>query len=278
MKLWAVSDIHLGYPENVELLSRLEPHPDDWLILAGDVGETPEQLALAIDLLRPRHKGLIWTPGNHDLWTLPGGASKTVGEARYRELVAICQNRGVLTPEDPFQVWDGEGGPIVIVPMFLLYDYSFRPATIPADQALAWAEESGVVCADEAYLRPDPHPSREAWCALRLEETVARIEREVPSGLQTVLVNHFPFREDLIYLPRIPRFSIWCGTKKTEDWHRRFRARVAVSGHLHIPRTQWRDGVRFEEVSLGYPRQWSGHRTAANLLREILPGPPSPPP
>ncbi|MYU48090.1 hypothetical protein GTV15_15710, partial [Streptomyces sp. SID7803] len=26
-------------------------------------------------------------------------------------------------------------------------------------------------------------------------------------------------------------------------------------GHLHIPRTTWYDGVRFEEVSVGYPRE-----------------------
>ena len=46
----------------------------------------------------------------------------------------------------------------------------------------------------------------------------------------------------------------------------------APTGHLHIPRTSWHDGVRFEEVSLGYPRErrrWSAWRTEP---REILPG------
>ena len=45
-------------------------------------------------------------------------------------------------------------------------------------------------------------------------------------------------------------------TTRTADWHTRFRAEVAVYGHLHIPRTTHYDGVRFEEVSLGYPREW----------------------
>jgi hypothetical protein len=75
-----------------------------------------------------------------------------------------------------------------------------------------------------------------------------------------------------VRLPRIPRFSIWCGTKRTEDWHTRFRAEVVVSGHLHMPATLWRDGVRFEEVSLGYPMQWK-HRGLVKSLREVLPGP-----
>ena len=36
----------------------------------------------------------------------------------------------------------------------------------------------------------------------------------------------------------------------------RFRAVAAVYEHLYIPRTTHYDGVRFEEVSLGYPREW----------------------
>jgi hypothetical protein len=87
------------------------------------------------------------------------------------------------------------------------------------------------------------------------------------------LINHFPFREDLVRLRRIPRFSIWCGTRRTEDWHRRFPVAVVVSGHLHIRSTTYRDGVRFEEVSLGYPRDWQQEQGIQPYLREILPGP-----
>ena len=43
-------------------------------------------------------------------------------------------------------------------------------------------------------------------------------------------------------------------------------------GHLHIPRTTSYDGVRFEEVSVGYPREWKTqtHRPQG-WLRVILP-------
>ena len=91
--------------------------------------------------------------------------------------------------------------------------------------------------------------------------------------MPTVLINHFPLREDLVRLRRIPRFSIWCGTKATHDWHTRFRAQVVVSGHLHLPRTDFVDGVRFEEVSFGYPRQRPGWVTFESVLRQILPDP-----
>jgi hypothetical protein len=86
-----------------------------------------------------------------------------------------------------------------------------------------------------------------------------------------VLVNHWPLRYDLARPPRIPRFSVWSGTTRTEDWPRRYRSRVVVSGHLHLRTTLWRDGVRFDEVSLGYPRDWRRDRGIDWYLREVLP-------
>ena len=48
-----------------------------------------------------------------------------------------------------------------------------------------------------------------------------------------------------------------------------------MSGHLHMRSTRWREGVRFEEVSLGYPRppQWRPEAGADAYLRQILPVP-----
>ena len=79
--------------------------------------------------------------------------------------------------------------------------------------------------------------------------------RQRDPTLPTVLVNHFPLLVEPTRVLRHPEFAQWCGTVRTADWHRRFRAAAVVYGHLHIPRTTWHDGVRFEEVSLGYPRE-----------------------
>ncbi|MBW2735530.1 MAG: metallophosphoesterase, partial [Deltaproteobacteria bacterium] len=93
---------------------------------------------------------------------------------------------------------------------------------------------------------------------------------------QTILINHWPLRRDLAILPAIPRFCVWCGTRATEDWATRYRAKAVVYGHLHIPRTHHRHHVRFEEVSLGYPRQYDRSYGLTAYLREILPGPSTP--
>lgn len=274
MKLWAISDLHLGQPANRAALDGLSARPDDWLVLGGDICETVEQLDDALAVVRPRFAGVIWVPGNHELWTVRAGDER--GVAKYERLLAVCRDRGVLTPEDAYPVWEGEGGPHLLVPMFLLYDYSFAPKGMSPGQAIAWAAETGIECVDEHLLHPDPYPSREAWCAARCDETARRIEAaRGRHPLPTVLINHFPLRSELAVLPAVPRFRIWCGTRRTEDWHRRFAAAAVVYGHLHIPAAQAIDGVRFEEVSLGYTRQWDKSRGMDAYLRPILPKPKS---
>jgi hypothetical protein len=47
------------------------------------------------------------------------------GEKRDRYLVSWCRAHEITTPEDPYPVWSDVGGPVVIAPMFTLYDYSF---------------------------------------------------------------------------------------------------------------------------------------------------------
>ena len=271
MKLYAISDLHLGQSINRQALAAIPPHPDDWLILAGDVGETEAHLHFALATLTRRFARVLWAPGNHDLWTLPSDLGRLRGEAKYLHLVSICRDYGVLTPEDPYILWSGEGPTCLLAPLFVLYDYSFRPDYVSADDALEWAAKSGVLCTDEVLLHADPYPSRAAWCAARCAYTVRRLEK---ASLQAplVLINHFPLRQDLVRLARIPRFSLWCGTRHTEEWHVRFPALAVIYGHLHIRATEYRDGVRFEEVSLGYSSQWHHPRGVQGYLREILPG------
>jgi 3',5'-cyclic AMP phosphodiesterase CpdA len=268
-RLLAISDLHLHYPQNRAFLERL-PASSDWLIVAGDVAELYGEVEWGLRELASRFATVIWTPGNHELWTHPKDPVQLRGEHRYRRLVTACRELGILTPEDPYPVWRGEGGPVTIAPVFLLYDYTFLPdGAANRAQGLALALQAGVVGSDEALLHPDPFPSREAWCGARVAYTQRRLAAcEYP----TVLAGHFPLIREPTRVLRYPEFAQWCGTVHSADWHVRYRAAVVVYGHLHIPRTTYHDGVRFEEVSLGYPREWE-RRQAAPALRQILPAP-----
>ncbi|MGW7412477.1 metallophosphoesterase family protein [Streptomyces sp. NPDC054863] len=271
--LLAISDLHVRYADNKEMVERLRPVTDgDWLLLAGDVGDDFADVEWALRRLGDRFAKVVWVPGNHELWTRPGDPVSLRGEARYRHLVDMCRDLGVVTPEDPYPVWHGADGPVVIAPLFLLYDYTFRmPGVGTREEALERAVEAGVICTDEYLLHPDPYPSREAWCRARLAETEARLAA-VPEHLPTVLINHFPLIREPTRVLHYPEFALWCGTEATEDWPRRFRAAAVVYGHLHIPRLIRQDGVPHYEVSLGYPREWKPRAAAPGQPVRILSG------
>lgn len=105
----------------------------------------------------------------------------------------------------------------------------------------------------------------------RLKESERRLSA-LGSDVKTVLISHWPLVRQPTYTLRFPEFAQWCGTTRTADWHRRFRAEVAVYGYLHIPRTTHYDGVRFEEVSLGYPSEWSKRGQPPVMPKKVLSG------
>jgi hypothetical protein len=249
------------------------PSPADWLIVAGDVGEFAADIEWALGTLRERFAEVIWVPGNHELWTHRREPLRLRGVERYEHLVALCRRLGVHTPEDPYPVWKHAAGPLVIAPLFLLYDYSFLPtgATTKAE-ALERAYAAGIIGNDESMLHADPYPSKQAWCGARLASTERRLAA-LPAGTRTILVNHFPLVREPTRVLRYPAFAQWCGTARTADWPQRFNAAAVVYGHLHIPRTTWHDGIRHVEVSLGYPREWRRRARPPVIPQQILPVP-----
>ena len=285
-RLLAVSDLHVGYPENRAYADSLAPgYPGDWLIVAGDVGETFADVGFVLASLASRFATVIWTPGNHELWTLPSDQVALRGVARYEALLTVCRRFGVLTPEDDYPVWDGPGGPVTVAPLFTLYDYSFpaggatgaetgtvgqadgAPDERRRSAALAAARRAGISPADEGLLHADPYPSVAAWCRDRVAATERRLA--AVDG-PVVLASHWPLLPDPVGALRHQAYAPWCGTTLTADWHTRHQVLACVYGHLHIPRGTRHDAVRFEEVSVGYPREWQRRSTAPPLPRVIL--------
>ena len=268
-KLYAFSDLHVAYKANREFLAAVEPRSaGDWLIIAGDVGETEEHLNFVFSTLGKKFGQLVWVPGNHELWKV----RKETWSApeKYRHLCDLARSFGVATPEDPFISWQGDDGDqAIIAPLTLLYDYSFCPEDVSPASAISWAAEHDIRCADEDLIDPAPFSSIRQWCHARADLCKQRLAAAADKS-PVIIVNHFPLRYDLVRLPRIPRFSIWCGTRLSESWHVDYNARAVVCGHLHMRGQTERDGVPFYEVSTGYPRDWQ-HRgiTPADALVEI---------
>jgi calcineurin-like phosphoesterase family protein len=251
-------------------------HGEDWLIVAGDTSEKLEYHQLAFQELNKRFGKIIWVPGNHDLWTVHReGEYAKRGVDKYNALIELARSHGVTTPEDPFLKWpmkvrEGRDS-LMIAPLFLLYDYSFRPKSIEKKDVKEWVRQKHAECSDEFLLHPEPYESREDWCWSRCKMTANKLS-SISENYKTILVNHWPLRLDIIDIPRVPRFTPWCGTVITRNWHKKYRAAVVVSGHLHTRRTDIIDDCRFEEVSLGYKRQWNVDYGIDYYLREIISG------
>lgn len=271
--LFATSDLHVSHGANATIVEEIQPDSAaDWLLVAGDVAEQADTVIETLWMLADRFATVVWVPGNHDLWTTPRDPVQLHGQARYEYLVRRCREIGVYTPEDEYPVWEHGPYPRTIVPLFLLYDYSWRTPeahAVPLTEALSQARAASVVCTDEYFLHPEPYAGRAQWCARRLEITEQRLVR-LPSDRRTILLSHWPLHRHPTEPLYWPEFAMWCGTQETTDWHLRYCADIAVYGHLHIPRTTYQDGVRFEEVSLGYPREWRKRTRGAVALRKVL--------
>lgn len=265
--LLALSDLHVQFEENADFVRGIRPeHPDDWLLIPGDCGEYIDVVTDVLAELAGRFKRVVWAPGNHELWNHPRDPLQLRGNERYDELVKRCRSLGVVTPEDSYPLWECESGHVQVVPTFLLYDYSFHPPGMTSEEAYARAQAAHHMLTDEFILDPYPYATREEWCRERVALTEGRL-RALPPGRPIVIVNHYPLHRHPTSRLFSQHIALWCGSSRTEQWHREFAIDTVVYGHLHIPMSEMIEGVRYEEVSLGYPREWRRHPRQPRLRR-----------
>lgn len=245
--LWAVSDLHIHSPGNEEIVDShvRPPNPEDWLIVAGDIAEDIDSVVRTLAKLQQRYAHVVYTPGNHDIYARSDERLK--GRAKYDALIQAVQRLGVTTPEDPFVRF----GEHTIVPLFTLYDHSWRAAGTTRDEALAAAQQSGVVLTDSFTV--EPYVDVELWCRDRLKYSVRRLANVTGS---TILVNHWPLARETLKNLRYSEIGLWSGTRHTQNWPLRYQASTVIYGHLHIPVEIFVDNVTHAEVSLGYAREW----------------------
>ena len=121
MRVFATSDLHTDYKENLQWLKELSDtdYRDDALIVAGDVSHRYDVIRETLLLLRSKFRHVLFTPGNHELWVR---SEELDSIEKLRRVMDLCREIDVSTT--PMRLDD-----LWVVPLFSWYDGDFDAAT-----------------------------------------------------------------------------------------------------------------------------------------------------
>lgn len=267
MRVFALSDVHVDYRENMahlEALSAREFHRDA-LILAGDVTDDLDTLAEVLAGVRSKFAWVFFVPGNHELWVRRSATRDSI--QKFRKIVALCTALGVRTLPTKIPGVGGESG-VWIVPLFSWY---VKPEE---GSASLFVEKNG----DDASLVMWADNHLTGWHGLRPGQQVAdffiemnevHIQRQFDAPV--VSFSHFLPRQELMFANGVPptrrspqrlggrgaqfNFSRVAGSTRLEEQIRALGSSVHVYGHQHRNRDLIIDGIRYISNCLGYPHE-----------------------
>lgn len=260
MRIFALSDVHVDYPENMARVQALSGvrYSRDTLLLAGDVSDDLARLARVLEGVREKFAHVFFVPGNHELWVRRGEAGDSA--ARFRQVLRLCSRLAVAT--SPARVTSGPGDPGAwVVPLFSWYVKPEQGATslfVPGDGDDAslsmWADNvrtrwpEGMTVADHFLDMNEPHLDR---------------HYDAP----VLSFSHFLPRKELMFRPsaaaglarparaRRFNFSRVAGSTRLEAQIRALGPVLHIFGHQHRNRDRVIDGLRYVSNCLGYPRE-----------------------
>lgn len=252
MRLFAISDLHIDYPDNAHWVEQVSDadYRDDVLILAGDLTEDRRLLAWCLGRFAAKFRQVLFVPGNHDLWVRRESAGMS-SLRKFDEVVDIASDAG--TSMCPYRF-----GNTTVVPLLGWYDYSFGAPD--GDLRKLWMDYRACVW-PEGF---DPPRVTEHFLSLN--------PRSLPHAgpdQRIVTFSHFLPRIDLIpfFVPRAMRhLDPVLGSSGIERQLRALGSELHVYGHSHINRRVRLDGVTYINNAFGYPQEGA---IAARRLVEI---------
>ena len=239
MRVFATSDLHTDYRENLRWLQELSgvAYRSDALIVAGDISDRLEVIRETLQLLRAKFRHVFFTPGNHELW-VRGSDSNSL--EKFQRVLDLCDEIGVITrPLRLSELW--------IVPLFSWYDGVFEPDMTEELAAArhAWADFHFCKWPPEITSLPDHF--------LRLNEPHIKIY-DAP----VITFSHFLPRPDLLP-PReylriswLPNVSICAAL---DNQIRALSSTIHVCGHTHISFDRVVDDIRYVQNAVRYPKE-----------------------
>jgi predicted phosphodiesterase len=239
MRVFATSDLHVDYEENqkwVVAISR-QDFRNDILVVAGDVSDSLDAIAVTLTALADRFRKVLYVPGNHELWVIRDPELKSSSE-KLRDVLAVAESCGASTK--PFH-----SQKLSIVPLLGWYDYSF-----------------GEPCGDLTAVWMDFRNCRwpQHFGAQEVSSWLSSFNEPLPVVAHKTLISfsHFLPRIDLMpqYIPLHHRYLYpVLGSYALERQLRQLGATLHVYGHSHVNRCVTLDGVSYINNAFGYPSE-----------------------
>ncbi|MES9865409.1 MAG: metallophosphoesterase [Candidatus Thiodiazotropha sp. LLP2] len=248
MRIFAISDIHIDFKENVRWLESLSnaDYVDDALILAGDISDSTPRTAKCFEQLCSKFKFVFYVPGNHDIWVRRDSHTDSIN--KFSALLALAHEHGVITEQRSFH-------DIAIIPLFSWYDLSFGEMS----EALVAKWMDFTHCKWPEALET---PSAQNSFFLQKNEI-----RKQPDSKTVITFSHFLPRIDLMpsYIPeRFQDIYPVLGSPLLDQQIRDLDSNIHIYGHSHVNCRTTIDSIEYINNAFGYPSE--AHITAKRLL------------
>ena len=148
--IYAVSDIHTDYKQNLDWATSLSGYEDDVLLVAGDVSDDLVTFEATMEALSSSFGAVFFVPGNHDLWCRRDSGKNSCD--KLRQLTSICNKHQVLTTPQRLDMQSGHA--VSILPLLSWYHSSFD--TEPDITQLRLPGARAVVADYRATIWPSP--------------------------------------------------------------------------------------------------------------------------
>ncbi|MBL4581018.1 MAG: metallophosphoesterase [Gammaproteobacteria bacterium] len=239
MRVFAVSDIHVDYVENLAWILSLDrkEYANDILILAGDVTDKMPLLEQVFVSLTANFKAVLFVPGNHELWVQEGDFDCSLN--KFEAVVELCNSCGVHA--DVLELPD-----ISFVPLYSWYDFSFGEP----DRHLRRAWRDFRACSWPEHL-PESKDVTEHFLKLNIPKLAVR-------NKTVISFSHFLPRIDVMPVG-IPekRRNIYpvLGSEALGLQVKQLNSAIHVYGHSHVNQSIDLDGIHYVNNAFAYPSE-----------------------
>ncbi len=279
MRVFALSDVHTDFRENLQLLSGLSTriYREDALILAGDVSHDLGVVRRTLELFLERFRDVFFVPGNHELWVRQGMHEHSV--QKFFEVLRLCDSLGVHT--GPKYIGSGVDR-VCVVPLFSWYtrpeegsDSLYRERAVDEPGNSVWSDDYLIKWPKSGGFNPTRY---------FLDMNESRVGAAYDAT--RISFSHFIPRADLMFPGpdekkpvRLDRnlqrfnFSRVAGSTLIEGQIRKLDSKVHVYGHQHRNRRRLYDGIWYVSNCLGYHEEReSGHvDSPAEVVAKVWP-------